>query len=74
MKNENKITDIATLYTYTKTDLEKELNNKEQEKLNNIKEKIFENTKDLKDTENIKEILNWKYRYKNHQKYQRKQL
>ena len=64
LKNENKITDIATLYTYTKTDLEKELNNKEQEKLNNIKEKIFENTKDLKDTENIKEILNWKYRYK----------
>lgn len=64
LKNENKITDIATLYTYTKTDLEKELNNKEQEKSNNIKEKIFENTKDLKDTENIKEILNWKYRYK----------
>lgn len=64
LKNENKITDIATLYTYTKTDLEKELNNKEQEQLNNIKEKIFENTKDLKDTENIKEILNWKYRYK----------
>ena len=64
LKNENKITDIATLYTYTKTDLEKELNNKEQEKLNNIKEKIFENTKDLKNAENIKEILNWKYRYK----------
>ena len=64
LKNENKITDIATLYTYTKTDLEKDLNNKEQEKLNNIKEKIFENTKDLKNAENIKEILNWKYRYK----------
>lgn len=64
LNNENNITEIAELYTYTKEELEKQFEKQTIKNEKKINEIINEKIEDNRKTKKIEEALNWKYKYK----------
>jgi ATP-dependent exoDNAse (exonuclease V) beta subunit len=67
LNNENNITEIAELYTYTKEELEKQFEKQTIKNEKKINEIINEKIEDNRKTKKIEEALNWKF-VKNFQK------
>ena len=64
LNNENNITEIAELYTYTKEELEKQFEKQTIKNEKKINEIINEKIEDNRKTKKIEEALNWEYKYK----------